>query len=149
MGYIEELRETVGQRPLILVGAAVAIFNEEGELLLQKRHDGQWGVPGGLMELGESAEDTARREVFEETGLEIGTLELITVLSGEEYFVHLANGDQFYPVTVVYKTNDIKGGVLQPDGIESIKAEFFPLDRLPEGLTRIIASLIKQHTFEK
>jgi 8-oxo-dGTP pyrophosphatase MutT (NUDIX family) len=144
MGYIEELREVTGQRPLILVGSAVAVFNEEGEILLQKRHDGQWGVPGGLMELGESAEDTARREILEETGLEIGALELVIVLSGKEYFVHLPNGDQYYAVTVVYRTDDIKGGRLRPDGIESIDARFFPLDGLPERLTRIINSLIKK-----
>ncbi|ALC91795.1 DNA mismatch repair protein MutT [Bacillus sp. FJAT-18017] len=144
MGYIEELREVTGQRPLILVGSAVAVFNEKGELLLQKRHDGQWGVPGGLMELGESAEDTARREVAEETGLEIGDLDLVTVLSGNEYFVHLPNGDQYYAVTVVYQTEDIKGGRLRPDGVESIDARFFPLDGLPKKLTRIITSLIKK-----
>jgi 8-oxo-dGTP pyrophosphatase MutT (NUDIX family) len=144
MGYIEELREVTGQRPLILVGAAVAVFNGQGEILLQKRPDGQWGVPGGLMELGESAEDTARREILEETGLEIGNLDLVTVLSGKEYFVHLPNGDQYYAVTIVYRTDDIKGGRLQPDGVESIDAMFFPLDGLPERLTRIITSLIKK-----
>jgi hypothetical protein len=52
MGYIEDLRKVIGNQPLILVGVAVAIINEAAEFLLQKRRDGQWGVPGGFIELG-------------------------------------------------------------------------------------------------
>lgn len=64
MGYIEGLRNLVGNQPLILVGVAVSVINEAGEFLLQKRSDGVWGVPGGFMELGESAEEAGRREVL-------------------------------------------------------------------------------------
>ena len=69
MGYIEDLRKLVGHRRLILCGSSVVIRNEKGELLLQERRhpSGRWAFPGGLMELGESTEDTARREVREET----------------------------------------------------------------------------------
>lgn len=56
MGYIENLRKVAGNQPLILVGTAVAVFNSDGEILLQKRRDGLWGVPRGFMELGESTE---------------------------------------------------------------------------------------------
>ncbi|WP_321166921.1 NUDIX domain-containing protein [Oceanobacillus kimchii] len=42
-------------------------------MLLQKRHDGSWGLPGGLMDLEESFEEVAMREVFEETGLVVET----------------------------------------------------------------------------
>src|SRR5699024_2262717 len=79
MGYIEDLRKIVGHRPLILVGSVVIIIDEQGKLLLQQRTfpNGVWGIPGGLMELGESTEDVARREIFEETGLHIGQLHLI------------------------------------------------------------------------
>ncbi|WP_347342956.1 NUDIX domain-containing protein [Lysinibacillus pakistanensis] len=63
------LRQYVGHQPIILPGSAVIILNNANEVLLQKRYEGGWGLPGGLMELGESLEDTAKREVFEETGL--------------------------------------------------------------------------------
>ncbi len=86
MGYIEELRKVVGSRPLNLAGVAVAVFNEQGQILLQQRRNGIWGVPGGFVELGESTEEAGRREVFEETGIEIGTLQLISVFSGKEFF---------------------------------------------------------------
>ena len=86
MGYIEDLRKLVGHRRVILCGSSVVIRNEKGELLLQQRRhpSGRWAFPGGLMELGESTEDTARREVREETALELGKLRLIGVYSGPD-----------------------------------------------------------------
>ena len=123
MGYIEELRKVVGSRPLNLAGVAVAVFNEQGQILLQQRQNGIWGVPGGFVELGESTEEAGRREVFEETGIEIGTLQLISVFSGK-IFVKLPNGDEFYPITIAYLCKDITGGTLKADGIESLHVQF-------------------------
>ena len=55
MGYIEELRALVGSRPLILPGASVLVVDARGHILLQRRADsGLWGIPGGMMEPGES-----------------------------------------------------------------------------------------------
>lgn len=45
MGYIEELREVVGSRPLNLAGVAVAVFNEQGQILLQQRRKWHVGCP--------------------------------------------------------------------------------------------------------
>lgn len=138
MGYIEELRKVVGSRPLNLAGVAVAVFNEQGQILLQQRQNGIWGVPGGFVELGESTEEAGRREVFEETGVEIGTLQLISVFSGKEFFVKLPNGDEFYPITIAYLCKDIKGGLLKADGIESLSVQFFDFDKLPENISPFI-----------
>lgn len=146
MGYIEDLRKTVGHRPLILVGVAVGVINENGEFLLQKRADGVWGVPGGFMELGESAEETGRREVLEETGIEVGKLDLVGVISGQRNYVKLQNGDEFYPVTIAYISKEIKGGVLQADGHETTEAKFFKANELPEGLNPLIKNLINHYS---
>ena len=146
MGYIEDLRKVVGNQPLILVGVAVAVINENGEFLLQKRSDGLWGVPGGFIELGESTEEAGRREVLEETGIEVGKLDLVGVFSGKQHYVQLPNGDQFYPVTIAYISKEIIGGVLKTDGQESIDAKFFKANDLPSGLNPIITNLIKQYT---
>ncbi|MFD2445491.1 NUDIX hydrolase [Bacillus sp. CGMCC 1.16607] len=146
MGYIEDLRKVVGNQPLILVGVAVAVINETGEFLLQKRSDGLWGVPGGFIELGESTEEAGRREVLEETGIEIGKLDLVGVFSGKEYFVKLPNGDEFYPVTIAYISKEIKGGFLKADGQETIEAKFFKANELPEGLNPLIKNLIKKYS---
>ena len=145
MGYVEELRKIVGNRPLNLVGVAVAVINENGELLLQKRKGGPWGIPGGFIELGESTEEAGRREVVEETGLEIGKLDLVGVFSGKQHFVKLPNGDEFYPITIAYVSKEIKGGVLQADGEETTEAKFFNVSALPEELNPLIKNLIKQY----
>jgi ADP-ribose pyrophosphatase YjhB (NUDIX family) len=144
MGYIEDLRKVIGSQPLILVGVAVAVVNDGGEFLLQKRSDGQWGVPGGFIELGESTEEAGRREVFEETGLEIGKLDLVGVFSGKQHHVKLQNGDEFYPLTVAYISKEILGGDLKADGEETIEARFFSVSELPDQLNPLIKNLINQ-----
>ncbi|AKR09254.1 MULTISPECIES: NUDIX hydrolase [Bacillus] len=145
MGYIEELREVVGSRPLNLAGVAVAVFNEQGQILLQQRRHGMWGVPGGFVELGESIEAAGRREVLEETGIEIGTLQLATVFSGKEFFMKLPNGDEFYPITIAYLCKDITGGLLKADGVESLHVQFFNLNELPQNISPFIKKLIEQN----
>lgn len=145
MGYIEDLRKIIGTQPLILVGATVGVIDEKGRLLLQKRPNGVWGLPGGLLELGESAEEAARREVYEETGVEVGELQLVEVFSGKQYFVELPNGDQFYPVTIAYLSRDIKNSEIKIDGKESLDAQFFDLQELPEQTSPLVRKLIKQY----
>lgn len=61
MEYYKFLRQYVGTKPLILPGSVVIIGNGKGEVLLQKRPEGRWGLPGGLMELGESFEEVAKK----------------------------------------------------------------------------------------
>jgi len=65
-----------------MVGVATAVFNNAGEVLLVKRgrppRQGQWGLPGGLLDLGERLVDGARREVREECGVEVDIRDLIT-----------------------------------------------------------------------
>lgn len=142
MGYVEELRKLVGHRPLILVGAVVVVRNDAGEILLQHRSDGAWGLPGGLMDLGESLEETARREVLEETGLQVGRLTLLGLFSGPEYYLKLANGDELYSVTSVYLTHEFRGQVVA-DGLESREVRFFPLD---EAVSRLSPSYLSYIT---
>ncbi|GAF17010.1 hypothetical protein JCM19046_1481 [Bacillus sp. JCM 19046] len=73
--YIKNIRQKVGQEAIILNFAGICVENNQGEILLQKRADSnQWGFPGGALELGESVETCAKREVFEETGLLVNVL---------------------------------------------------------------------------
>ncbi|GGA81439.1 NUDIX hydrolase [Ornithinibacillus halotolerans] len=150
MGYVEELRKLVGTRPLIFVGAVAVILDDKGRILMQQRRfpNGVWGLPGGLMELGESTEEVARREVYEETGLTIGHLQLINVYSGKEHFIVAENGDQFYVVTVAYHTNEFEGK-MDIDQIESIKCAFISPDELPERMVGSHKQIIEEFLANK
>ena len=146
MGYIEDLRKLTGPRPLVLANVAIGVLNNQGQVLLLRNSDGLWRVPGGYIELEESAEETARRKVFEKTGIRIGQLELVNVFSGKNHFVKLQNGDEFFPVTITYISKDIKKcpPLTPPNGSNEIC--FFDLKALPENLSPIIRTAIKQYT---
>lgn len=66
----------------------------------------------------------------------------MNVISGKEHFVKLPNGDEFYPVTVVYICKDITGGELKVDGVETVDAKFFKLNELPDSLNPLVKKLI-------
>lgn len=134
MEYFKYLRQYVGHRPIILPGSVVIIVNEHNEILLQERLNGNWGLPGGLMDLGESFEEVAKREVFEETGLVIENLRLLNVHSGSNYYLKVPNGDELYAVTAVYYTEDFSGEI-KIDYSESKDMKYFATDNLPIKLT--------------
>ena len=135
MSYVRELRSLVGHRPLIIVGAAVLIFNEENYLLMQYRRDNQhWGLIGGSMEIGESLPQTARREVWEETGLELNELNWFNLFSGQELIYQLPHGDIVVNVTAVYTSRKFRGQ-LQLNEVEGLELRFFELDKLPINIS--------------
>lgn len=120
---------------MVRIGVGVIISDPAGRLLLEKRSDcGRWGLPGGRIEPGETVEQTARREVKEETGLDIEVTSLIGVYShpvgrivqypGDSYSVHLVD---------VILAAQIKGGVLSRSA-ESLELTFFAPNDLPDNL---------------
>lgn len=86
MGYIKNIRNYVGHEPILTAGVELFVFNDKDEILLQLRSDYNcWGFPGVSMELGETFEDVAIRELQEETNLIADELKLIKVLSRKYY----------------------------------------------------------------
>ena len=143
MGYIMNLREKVEHAPLIGVGATTLVFNNKNELLLNLRSDtNNWGIPGGSKELNETLEECAIRELKEETNINVNDLELITVLSGKDYYFKYPNEDELDCVIVLYKVSDYDGELKINDG-ESKKLEFFSLDNMPELESRAKAIIDK------
>ncbi len=144
MSYIQDLRSLVGNLPLILVGSMVMIFDENHRLLLQHRIDNKmWDLPGGFMEVGETTEETARREVWEETGLEIGEMALFKIYSGKEFNYECPNGDQVVSVALVYVTNEVRGS-LRRDRNEVIELRFFPINDLPNKMLPQVRNIIEE-----
>ncbi|CRK82390.1 NUDIX hydrolase [Neobacillus massiliamazoniensis] len=144
-GYIKEMRKLIGTRPLMVVGATVIAFNEREEILLQLRSDiKKWGLPGGAMEYGETLEETAIRELFEETGLKANRLTFVDILSGKQECHKYPNGDEVFGVTTVYFTEDIYGELSINDR-ESLNLKFFPLNNLPSNLVEKAKYIIDKH----
>lgn len=136
MGYIMDLRAYVGHRSLIQVGSAVILDDEQGRILLQLRTDDhRWSFSAaGSMEPGESAEETARRELLEETGLTANSLELVGVYTGPEEHAVYPNGDEVYNVEFFFVCRDWSGTLkCQEDEVEELR--FFHPDEFPPGLS--------------
>ncbi len=133
--YIKWLREKVGRDLIFLNFAGGWIENSKGEVLLQKRSAAEeiWGFPGGAMELGESAAETALREIREETGLTVKVDSLIGVYTN--YFDSYPNGDKAQTILFFFRCSVI-GGNLLVDQKETFDLAFFDPKNMPELFNR-------------
>lgn len=133
MDYIKTMRGMIGSAPLFTVGCGVLV-TKENQILLQHRVDeDNWCIPGGVMELGETFEETAVRETLEETGLVVENLQLFGLYSGDSCFVTYPNGDEVYSVQVIFQS-DTYTGTLKQVGEESKEHRFFNRSELPQNL---------------
>lgn len=130
MSYLSELRKIVGHRPLLSAGATVIVMKDNKILLNLRSDTNTWGIPGGSMELGETLEQAAMRELFEETGLKAESYTLINVFSGQEFYFEYPNGDMLYSVVALFRANGVSGDLNITDG-ESFELKYFGFDELP------------------
>ena len=134
MNYIMDLRKKIGHETIMTVGCGVLIENDKGQLLLQKRSDtGQWCVPGGAMEVGETYEEAAIREIKEEVGIDIQEMDLYGLYSGEDRLIHYPNDDVVYSLSVIFRTNSYNGKVSDSDS-EVLEHRFFDRENIPDNL---------------
>ncbi|GBD42645.1 Bifunctional NMN adenylyltransferase/Nudix hydrolase [bacterium HR40] len=126
------------------VGVGVVVWRGERVLLIRRGHPpraGSWSLPGGIQELGETVRDAARREVREETGLELGELVLVDVVDSLE---RDAFGEVVRHYTLVDFTAEAAAGEARPGGDAAAIGWFLPqdLDHLPlwSETRRIVAA---------
>lgn len=144
MSYVSDLRKYVGHNPILTAGVGLLVFNNENKVLMQLRTDyNSWGFPGGSMELGESFEDVARRELKEETNLEIDELKLLKILSGKDTYREYPNGDKLYDITAIYVIKKYHGELKVNDD-ESIELKWFSIDNLPNNITEHTKNYIEK-----
>jgi len=113
-------------RPRYRVAVAAIIFDDQGRILLcehtyRKYHP--WGVPGGGLEYGERPEDGVRREVREETGLDVQV----------EKLLYAESAPNNHHVSLIYLCN-IVGGIFQQN-YEISQTRFFSVNALPKLLS--------------
>ena len=121
--------------PLIIrPGIAAVILNSENEILLHLRSVGDgWAPPSGTMEPGETILSALKREVLEETCLEVRVENLVAVYSDPAIqIVNYPDGRKVHFVTTLFFCR-VKKGELKGSS-EGVEWKWFPLNRLPENL---------------
>src|ERR671924_2131653 len=120
----------LGVRPSV----SAVIFDRRRRLLLQQRSDGgQWGLPGGSIEVGESVSEALIREVREETGLAVAVRRLIGVYSQPALqVVRYPDGNVWHYVSLCFECV-VRGGTLTTCD-ETLALEWFAPQRLPPTL---------------
>lgn len=128
--YIKWIRSKVGHERIILNFAGGCIFNERGEVLLQRRGDcNKWGFPGGAIELGETPQIATIREVKEETGLDVEVNKLIGIYTDCD--MEYPNGDKAQSLCIAFEL-DVIGGEIFCDKDETLELKYFSLDNMPK-----------------
>lgn len=131
-----------------LTGASVIIYNENQILLQQRKDNGMWGYVGGGIELGEKAEDGAKREMFEESGLVANTLKLYGVFSGPELYHIYPNGVEAHIIDIVYTCDDFSGELI-PQPEEVLQLKWFDFDKIPENISKPVRPALYSFINEK
>jgi len=125
-----DYEKALGVRPSV----SAVIFDRRGRLLLQQRSDGgQWGLPGGSVEIGESIADAVVREVREETGLAVRPLRIIGVYSDPAIqVVRYPDGNVWHYVSTCFECRVLSGELTTCD--ETLALAYVAPGRLPKTL---------------
>ena len=110
-------------------------------LRLSKHGFNTWSAPGGKPEKDESFEDTAVREVFEETGIKLNKKDLKLIAVTDDVFP-----DNHY-ITVHFRADNIKSKPIVCETNKCAEWRWFNLDRLPSNLFLSAQNLFKQKVF--
>ncbi|NWG07690.1 MAG: NUDIX domain-containing protein [Chloroflexi bacterium] len=141
--------ERIARQGKLRIGCSAAIFDEHGRILLTKRTDnGQWCLPGGGVEAGESVAEACEREVWEETGLSVRVKRLVGVYSHPDQLAVYPDGNKAHIVVLHFEAEVIGGELGLSD--ETTDFGYFTLeeveklDMLGRHKERILDTLANQ-----
>lgn len=127
MDYIHSIRPKLGHQKIIL-NCAGAIIVKDGKILFQRRSDNnKWGLIGGLLELDETYEEAALREIREETGLEVKLDCFLGIYHNHDMV--WSNGDAAHTIGAYFAASIVSGEPRTDE--ESLELKFFSKDEIP------------------
>jgi ADP-ribose pyrophosphatase YjhB (NUDIX family) len=114
----------------LVVGSSAVVTDNETRILLQRRSDsGNWALPGGAMDIGETFAQSAVREVKEETGFDVRIDRIIGIYSDPGHVFAYDDGEVRQEFSICLACT-IVGGTLMVSS-ESTAVEFFAVADLP------------------
>jgi len=116
MARVDYFEDPAAPKANSVVPSTTAIVaDDQGRIALVKRKDNElWALPGGGMELGESIEQGAVREVKEETGLDVEVVGLVGVYTNPQHVMSYNDGEVRQQFSLCFTTK-LLGGELQFD----------------------------------
>jgi len=123
MGYLSDIsRQLSKEQNVIFVGTGILLINDEDRVLLACRTDnGQWSLPGGSLEIGETLEECIVRETREETGIIIKECDIHLNSAKSILEPIIKNGREIFVVSVTYWTKKYDDIDMQIDSREFTK----------------------------
>jgi ADP-ribose pyrophosphatase YjhB (NUDIX family) len=148
--YLGRLRESVGDRLLIMPGARIVLEREDGRILLQQRADfGLWGLPGGCPEIGDDLTAAVVREALEEVGVRPRDPQPFGFGSDPAFeTVTYPNGHRCQYFVLMYFARSWDGEPRVADD-ESRAIGWFAPDALPEMLPNMRRSVEAYATYQR
>ena len=124
--------ERLGRNGKIRLGCSAVILSEDREkvLLTRRADNGQWCLPSGGAEPGESAAEACEREVWEETGLKVRVERLVGVYSDPNFLIEYEDGNCVQVVAINFEAS-ITGGEIGLRN-ETTAINYFPLDEISQ-----------------
>ncbi|MCB0104438.1 MAG: NUDIX domain-containing protein [Caldilineaceae bacterium] len=106
-----EYGNRIGKDVPLRVGASALIFDERREkILLTRREDnGEWCLPGGALDAGESAEECCIREVYEEIGVRVEVVRLIGIYTSPHQIIVYADGNRYQVISFSFEAKIVEG----------------------------------------
>jgi ADP-ribose pyrophosphatase YjhB (NUDIX family) len=117
----------------LVVGSSAVVMNSEGHILLQRRSDsGNWALPGGAMDIGETFAQSAIREVKEETGFDVRIERIVGIYSDPAHVFAYEDGEVRQEFNICLACTIVSGELHVSS--ESHDVRFFSIDEVA-GLT--------------